>query len=86
MSTSRIAGSDPPPVDESERDDIEVTAPATTSPAATPPATTPLAAAPPVPDRDAPPPLADPAPVDWRVPLAVVIVGMFMSVLDMSIV
>jgi EmrB/QacA subfamily drug resistance transporter len=82
VSTSRIVESGPPPVIEAELGDIAASALATAPLATAPLATAPLAPEPAAP----PPPAAGPASVNWRVPLVVVIVGMFMSVLDMSIV
>ena len=80
MSTSRIVESGSAP-SEAERDDIVASAAAPVPLATAPPPPAPEHAAP------TPPAVAAPdAPADWRVPLLVVIVGMFMSVLDMSIV
>jgi EmrB/QacA subfamily drug resistance transporter len=86
VSTSRIVGS---PAIEAERGGVGAAAltaapPASAPPASVPPATAPPARKPPAPKPPAP--AAPPLQVNWRVPLLVVIVGMFMSVLDMSIV
>ncbi|HEY1968643.1 MAG TPA: MDR family MFS transporter [Pseudonocardia sp.] len=82
MSASRIDESSAPSTVEGEWDESvngRVAAPSRVPPVAVPPT-----------EIVIPPELyesSEPAkPVDWRVPLAVVIVGMFMSVLDMSIV
>ncbi len=76
MSTSRTAEPGPPPAVEAEPGGAGAATLTVTPPTAapTPPAPTPATPEPPGPT------------VNWRVPLGVVIVGMFMSVLDMSIV
>lgn len=82
MSTSRIVGSGPLPATEDAAGAPALTAapPASVPPATAPPVIAPAAVGPAI----EPDPI--PTPANWRVPLLVVIVGMFMSVLDMSIV
>ncbi|HTK61933.1 MAG TPA: DHA2 family efflux MFS transporter permease subunit [Pseudonocardia sp.] len=84
MRTSTTDESESSPLlEEAERGAVAAPTPTATPPTAAPPATTraPDAGTAPEPGTPAPP-----LPTKWQLPLVVVIVGMFMSVLDMSIV